>query len=134
MLQTEFEERFGMKVSPEEYIVIEKMYNNCNLDKDAFVREYKKVGASELVRQLATACDAMVLVNRKLQNQQEETALFIVDRVNEIGKVEPSSIQADLLTKAKLMLGLKKYLTYKLERGYELSNEERKAIVNLISK
>ena len=127
MLQSEFEERFGMKVSPEEYTVIEKMYNNCNLDKDAFVKEYKRVGDSDLTRQLATGADAMVVVNSQNQARLSELACYIADRAEDHSDI-------DMRSMAESLMGVKAYLTYKLERGYELTKADTEKLVKLINK
>ena len=42
MLQKEFEERVGMKVTPSEYGVIETLYNDSDLEKDEFCAKWKK--------------------------------------------------------------------------------------------
>lgn len=42
MLQKEFEERVGMKVTPSEYEVIETLYNDSDLEKDVFCAKWKK--------------------------------------------------------------------------------------------
>lgn len=48
MLQKEFEERVGFKVSASEYGTIETLYNESDLDKDVFCAKWKKNDRMEM--------------------------------------------------------------------------------------
>ena len=48
MLQKEFEEKVGMKVTPSEYGVIETLYNDSDLEKDEFCAKWKKNDRMEM--------------------------------------------------------------------------------------
>ena len=67
MLQSEFEERIGRKVTTEEYVEANAMYMAAgNLDKDEFCSEWLKIGSSKLVQCLFEAA------HRKDQDLQEQ--------------------------------------------------------------
>ena len=50
MLQSEFESRVGMSVTPEEYKAIEVVYMNADVDKDEFCKIWRKMNASRVKR------------------------------------------------------------------------------------
>ena len=48
MLQSEFETRVGMRVTPEEYSHIEVVYMNSDVDKDEFCKMWAKMNQSRI--------------------------------------------------------------------------------------
>ena len=53
MLQSEFEERVGMKVTPAEFEAIEVVYNNSEVDKDEFCKIWRKMNATRVRQAIA---------------------------------------------------------------------------------
>ena len=68
MLQKEFEDRIGRKVSESEFVEANAMYMMAGeLDKDEFCREWLKIGSSKLVQCLFEKAHSL---NQNLQEQQ----------------------------------------------------------------
>ena len=68
MLQKEFEDRIGRKVTTEEYVEANAMYMMAGeLDKDEFCREWLKIGSSKLVQCLFEKAHSL---DQNLQEQQ----------------------------------------------------------------
>ena len=55
MLQAEFERRVKMSVTPEEYWHINEVYNNSDLDKDAFCKLWVKMNKSRVEKAVEEA-------------------------------------------------------------------------------
>lgn len=52
MLQSEFEERTGMVITPEEYYEVEKVYTSITMDKDEFCHLWKKCKDNKIIKEL----------------------------------------------------------------------------------
>lgn len=76
MLQKEFEDRTGVKVSLEEYSAIETVYMASDLDKDEFCRMWCKMNTSR------------IKVAKKAQAEKEAKARENTRLLNIIGKLE----------------------------------------------
>ena len=127
MLQQEFEQLFGKKVTEAEYTEIEKMYNNCSLNKAEFVEEFKKVGKSPLVKQLTETAEKTTVAFQGLNEKIQKIALFIAD----YAEVHEDD---NMRYKARELMGLKNYIEHKLVSHYALTDDDRKLIINLINK
>lgn len=127
MLQQEFEQLLGKKVTEAEYTEIEKMYNNCSLNKAEFVEEFKKVGKSPLVKQLTDTAEKMTVAFQGLNENIQKIAQFIAD----YAEVHEDD---NMRYKARELMGLKNYIEYKLVCHYALTDNDRKLIINLINK
>lgn len=126
MLQQEFEQLFGKKVTEAEYAEIEKMYNNCSLNKTEFVEEFKKVGKSPLVKQLTETAENITSAYHQNVSTISNLSLFILDMA------EKWDIE-EMRKKAQSLLGTKDYIEHKLACHYELTDDDRKLIINLIN-
>ena len=70
MTQKEFEERTGIVPTPEDFEYIHEVYMNTSMDKDAFCKEFKKHGESQIIRDIYIR---VVNCNVKLNRQKEVT-------------------------------------------------------------
>lgn len=87
MLQKEFEERIGRKVTEKEYVEANAMYMLAgdDMDKDTFCREWKKVGGSPLVKGLfetayhqGKVIEGKSIIIKDLQIEKEDTVNFLL--------------------------------------------------------
>ncbi len=77
MLQKEFEERTGKKVSPEQYAEIDRIYMAAgDVDKDTFCKEWKRLEGSKVVAELTREVELTTLqaqsFGRSLENEKEQ--------------------------------------------------------------
>lgn len=97
MLQTEFEERYGKRVTPSEYRDIEQVYMAAEgINKDIFCKEWKvlKLGDSNVIQGLMMALD-----NEKINRQQwQHTA----EQEREIKELRISELQTALIAQKEL--------------------------------
>ena len=138
MMKQEFEERANFKVSPECYhTFIEPGYNASNLDKDEWVKEWKKNGgiqkAYDWEKKRADNCqkgnkaltEESIEMDEKLA-EQTHANMRLAEYLIEKGTQYSDS---EMLNKAKGLLGEKAYITYKLENNIELTDEDKKFIL-----
>ena len=77
MLQKEFEERTGKKVSPEQYAEIDRIYMAAgDVDKDTFCKEWKRLEGSKVVAELTREVELTTLqaqsFGHSLENEKEQ--------------------------------------------------------------
>lgn len=138
MMKQEFEERANFKISLECYhSLIEPGYNASKLDKDEWVKEWKKNGgiqkAYDWEKERANKCqkgnkaltEESIEMDEKLA-EQTHTNMRLAEYLIEKGTQHRDS---EMLTKAKELLGEKAYITYKLENNIELTDEDKKFIL-----
>ena len=133
MMQKEFEERTGMKVTPEEYARIEKLYMGTTMDKDAFCKEYKKIQSSKIVADLETS---LRIEEGKLRSKQIEldaakarendTANFLIEQAQKLGIPE-------LREKAIELIGAKEYILRKLKTESPLWDDDRAILIETLN-
>lgn len=70
MTPQEFEERTGLKPTPEEFDYIHSVYMNTSMDKDEFCKDFKKHGASKIISDMHARA-----VNFELQNKQKDESI-----------------------------------------------------------
>lgn len=137
-MKQEFEERANFKVSPECYhTFIEPGYNASKLDKDEWVKEWKKNGgiqkAYDWEKERANKCskgnkaltEESIEMDEKLA-EQTHANMRLAEYLIEKGTQYSDS---EMLNKAKGLLGEKAYITYKLENNIELTDEDKKFIL-----
>lgn len=138
MMKQEFEERANFKISLECYhSLIEPGYNASKLDKDEWVKEWKKNGgiqkAYDWEKKRADNCskgnkaltEESIEMDEKLA-EQTHANMRLAEYLIEKGTQYSDS---EMLTKAKELLGEKAYITYKLENNIELTDEDKKFIL-----
>lgn len=134
MMKQEFEERANFKISLECYhSLIEPGYNASKLDKDEWVKEWKKNGgiqkAYDWEKQRANNCskgnkaltEESIEMDEKLAEQTHANmrlAEYLIEK-------ETQYSDSEMLNKAKGLLGEKAYITYKLENNIELPTKTR---------
>ncbi len=134
MMQKEFEERTGMKVTAEEYAKIEKLYMAAgNMDKDAFCEEYKYLQSSPLVQELQTS---LRIAENKIQQKDTQIEAYKKDldgAARFIMEAEEYGCKSEAARgKAIEILGQKDYLTRKLQRGFKLTEADRKILAEIL--
>lgn len=138
MMKQEFEERANFKISLECYhSLIEPDYNASKLDKDEWVKEWKKNGgiqaAYDWEKKRANNCskgnkaltEESIEMDEKLA-EQTHANMRLAEYLIEKGTQYSDS---EMLNKAKGLLGEKAYITYKLENNIELTDEDKKFIL-----
>lgn len=138
MMKQEFEERANFKISLECYhSLIEPGYNASKLDKDEWVKEWKKNGgfqkAYDWEKERANKCqkgnkaltEESIEMDEKLA-EQTHANMRLAEYLIEKGTQYSDS---EILNKAKGLLGEKAYITYKLENNIELTDEDKKFIL-----
>ena len=138
MMKQEFEERANFKISLECYhSLIEPDYNASKLDKDEWVKEWKKNGgiqaaydwekkrANNYQKSNKSLTEESIEMDKKLA-EATETYMQLAEFIAKVGteyQDEP------MLRKAKEILGVKRYITFKLENNIELTDEDKKFIL-----
>lgn len=138
MMKQEFEERANFKISLECYhSLIEPGYNASKLDKDEWVKEWKKNGgiqaAYDWEKKRADNCqkgnkaltEESIEMDEKLA-EQTHANMRLAEYLIEKGTKHRDS---EMLNKAKGLLGEKAYITYKLENNIEMTDEDKKFIL-----
>ena len=132
MLQKELEERLGKKVTDEEYCTANAMYMNTDMDKDIFCKEYAKHGDSPMVRELSDKATTMYAQAQMAKNR----AAQMEDEMFEMGfELADIAYTSDMRARhlALRMLGETAFLRYILQKGYELTEDDRNMIVDRIN-
>lgn len=121
MLQQEFEELIGLKVSSESYAEVEECYMNTDLDKAMFCKLWVEnpTALKEIERK-------MVLV-RKLYEERNSTVDFLIEQAEKWSA-------SDLRERAISIIGEREYLRRKIEKGYNLWETDRKLLVDFLRK
>lgn len=121
MTQKEFEARIGTRVAAEAYANIEQTYMNTNLDKDEFCKAYMKAPQTliELEKQTVLA--------RELYEERNRLANFLIEQAEKLNA-------PDLRDKVSCMLGEREYIRRKLEKGFNLWEEDRAILIELLRK
>lgn len=135
MLQKEFEDRIGRKVTTEEYVEANAMYMMAGeLDKDEFCREWLKIGSSKLVQCLfekAHSLDQDLQEQKLMVNECQEMISDAADAMLEIGDtISPTKVREELEKKAVWLVGRKEVVMRKAAHEYIFSKEDLEYITN----
>ena len=139
MLQKEFEDRIGRKVTTEEYVEANAVYMMAGeLDKDEFCREWLKIGSSKLVQCLfekAHSLDQDLQEHKLMLNECQEMLSDAADAMLEIEKgiLDGETVEhttQELEKKAWWLIGRKKLVLRKLEKGIALNESDLEYIKN----
>lgn len=140
MLQKEFEDRIGRKVSESEFVEVNAMYMLAgdDMDKDTFCREWKKIGNSPLVRGLYETAYQKGKRVMELDAVQKEWQGIINDTADSLleigkgvldGKTAENTIE-ELERKAWFLVGRKEVIKRKARMQIPFSEEEIEYINN----
>ena len=117
MTQKEFEDRTGLKPTPEEFNYIHALYMNTVMDKDEFCKDYKKHGASAIMREVH-----VVATNYKLRLEEKNIETSdIVDFL--IGKACAYE-DTDFYKMAVTMVGQREVTYRKIKMSLPLWDED----------
>ena len=124
MLQREFEERIGRKVTEQEYVEANAMYMAAGdgMDKDTFCKEWKKIGNSPLVRCLFETAN-------QSSKEHEERKIIISDAVEAILAISGDTaatvpIREKLEREAYRLVGMKEVIKRKARMLITYNQEE----------
>ena len=135
MLQKEFEDRIGRKVTTEEYVEANAVYMMAGeLDKDEFCREWLKIGSSKLVQCLfekAHSLDQDLQEHKLMLNECQEMLSDAADAMLDIGDTLcPHNAREALEKKAVWLVGRKEVVKRKAEHEYAFSKDDLEYIKN----
>lgn len=120
MTQKEFEDRIGEKFVGN-YSEVEECYMNTDLDKDLFCKLWieNPTALKEIERKT-------VLV-RELYEERKYLSNFLIDQAEKWSA-------NDLREKAIAMIGEREYPRKKIAKGYNLWDDDKKLLDNILSK
>lgn len=124
MMKQEFEERANFKVSTECYhTFIEPGYNASNLDKDEWVKEWKKNGGIQAAYdwECAKRIKAEKLA-KVAEGEKINIAKALIMKADELYDEEMNQMAVDII-------GERNYLVYKLENQLNLTEDDKKRIL-----
>lgn len=121
MLQQEFEERTGLKLSADGYAEVEECYMNTDLDKDVFCKLWieNPTALKEIERKT-------VLV-RELQEERKCLSNLLIDQAEKCSA-------SDLREMAIAMIGEREYLSRKITKGYNLWKADKELLLDILKK
>lgn len=124
MMKQEFEERANFKVSPECYhTFIEPGYNASNLDKDEWVKEWKKNGGVQAAYDWE--CAKRIKAEKAAKGAKGEKtnmAKALIKKADQFNDEEMNRM-------AIAIIGERDYLVYKLENQLKLTEDDKKRIL-----
>lgn len=129
MLQKEFEERVGMKVTPSEYGVIETLYNDSDLEKDEFCTKWKKNDRMEMgelnANTISTLNKRIFAKDEEIKRQRqliEDAAKFLVDIAYCVSDAD------EIYKQAVKLIGRNNAIIYKMDKDYSLTDDDKSLI------
>ena len=159
MLQKEFEERIGRKVTESEYVEANAVYMTAgDIDKDEFCREWMQFGQSKLVQGLFETAYRMnqahqedtLIINetREMLSDAADAMLEIADGLLGGGTAEHTDSEAaavvrgaemlsaarELTRKAWWLIGQKEVTRRRVKNGYTLDDKDRETIIKNLTK
>lgn len=149
MLQKEFEERIGRKVTESEYVEANAVYMTAgDIDKDEFCKEWMQFGQSKLVQGLFETAYRMnqahqedtLIINetREMLSDAADAMLEIADgllagRTAEHETPEGYAVE-ELTRKAWWLIGQKEVTRRRVKNGYTLDDKDRETIIKNLTK
>lgn len=121
MTQKEFEDRTGYKPTGDEFIQINEMYMNTDLDKDVFCKAW--VHNRDLLSEIVSK----TLAARTQHDRLDKLSDFLIVQAEKWSA-------SDLRDKAIELLGAREYIRRKVTRGCNLWYEDRELINELLKK
>lgn len=121
MLQKEFEELTGLKLSDDGYAEVEECYMNTDLDKVMFCKLWVEnpTALKEIERKT-------VLV-RELYGERKCLSNFLIDQAEKWSA-------SDLKEKAIAMIGEREYIRRKIAKGYNLWEADKELFLDILKK
>lgn len=140
MTQQEFETRTGLTVTSKEFEYIHRVYMATNFQKDDFCKEWKNnatLKTSNIVCDLTMEVetlrrqvdDLMASYNNAQKGAQMEVssmADFLIEQAEATGSFA-------LREKAIKLIGIKDFLRRKIDAGFSLWEDDRKALTEILT-
>ncbi|MCF0219366.1 MAG: hypothetical protein HUK14_06260 [Muribaculaceae bacterium] len=128
MTREEFNIRTNANASTEEFETINRVYMAAGdaIDKDQFCNDVKKSGITPTLESLADRVETMQELFEANKRYFDSTALFIAEQAEKYSSIE-------LRNQAIAMMGVKKYLTWKIENEKNLWQVDLELIKDLIN-
>lgn len=131
MTQQEFETRYGKKVTAEQFESINASYMATSFDKDAFVKALKCMNpdAMQIMYENGQKLRNSEVIVSELQRVQregrKEMGYFLADEAHEFssGKARAKAIE---------ILGFKAYIKYVIEKGWNLWELDKEALLEIL--
>lgn len=140
MTQQEFETRTGLQVSSKEFDYINRVYMASNFQKDKFCAEMK---SNPMLRTSDLVCDLTMEIEASRSNYNDlqklydgaqkgaqifnsQMADFLIEQADQTGALA-------LREKAIKLIGIREFLRRKIEAGYELWSDDRKALSEILA-
>lgn len=118
MTKQEFEQRYGKEVSEQVFDNINDLYMGAgNMDKDTFVKDYKKHEESMLLQMYFEKSKTQAKMIRNLKQQIS----YLVDTIIKEGS---ASLNNELLIVAQEAIGVKDYILRKIALKIELEDDD----------
>ena len=140
MTQQEFETRTGLTVTTNEYTYIERVYMASNLQKDEFCKEWKKnrsLAGSNLVCDLVMEIEALRGSYESLLKEYTRACDGFTQENSNMADfliLQAENCSAsDLREKAIKMVGIKEYLRRRIDFGFILWEEDKKALNEILT-
>ena len=140
MTQQEFETRTGLTVTTNEYTYIERVYMASNLQKDEFCNEWKKnrsLAGSNLVCDLVMEIEALRGSYETLHKEYTRACDGFTQENSNMADfliLEAENCSAsDLREKAIKMVGIKEYIRRRIDFGFSLWEEDKKALTEILT-
>lgn len=121
MTQQEFTDRTGLTPTAEEFNYIRALYMNCVMDKDAFCKDFKKHGASSIMKDVHAVATGYCFQARELQDKFQNTAEIL------LGKACAYE-DRDMYNEAIRLIGKKEVVLTKVDMGLPLWEEDMEYI------
>lgn len=140
MTKQEFETRTGLTVTTNEYTYIERVYMASNLQKDEFCNEWKKnrsLAGSNLVCDLVMEIEALRGSYETLHKEYTRACDGFTQENSNMADfliLQAENCSAsDLREKAIKMVGIKEYLRRRIDLGFILWEEDKKALTEILT-
>lgn len=127
MTNQEFFERTKLNVTEDEFKPINEMYLEAgqDIDKDIFCKDYVKHSDSVLLKAFFNQSNRLKDKMDRVREYIDSLADFFIVQAHELNSKA-------LRSKAIQILGLEEYLKVVIEKGYELWEEDRTDLVELL--
>lgn len=117
----------------EEYQTADAIYLNAgNMDKDEFCKDYRKHKDSVIIATLGDRVNSQAIYIRDKHVKERQTAHSILREADEVrtGGMDASADSLDKI--AARLIGRADCIKWKLEKGFQLSEEDNEYIINYL--
>lgn len=143
MTKQEFETRTGLTLTSNEFDYVNRIYMAAgSLDKDSFCKEIKEdkkaaLRTSDIVCTLVmeneNQAETIRLQGKQIQREQENFEAYNDDMADFLIRQAEKWSATDLREKAIKMVGIKEYLLRRIDFGFGLWEEDKKALSEILT-